>query len=101
MCRGLASEVRFETRMDAMRATHEPALSIVESAEAARSQSEAAYLRIRYRIVSLDMPPGSVVQDLLVVEDGESIAFNSYDYAWVQGSPDFAHFQASDDPTSA
>src|SRR5258707_155239 len=49
--------------MDVTRSTDEPALSIVESAEAARSQSEAAYLRIRDRIVSLDMPPGSVVQE--------------------------------------
>jgi DNA-binding GntR family transcriptional regulator len=46
-----------------MLADDEPALAIVESAEAARSQSEAAYLRIRDRIVSLDMPPGSVVQE--------------------------------------
>jgi DNA-binding GntR family transcriptional regulator len=59
----LASEVRLERRIDATRATNEPALSVVESAEAARSQSEAAYLRIRDRIVCLDMPPGSVVQE--------------------------------------
>lgn len=37
------------------------ALSTV--AEAARSQSEEAYLRIRDRIVCLDMPPGSVVEE--------------------------------------
>ena len=35
----------------------------VESAEGARSQSEEAYLRIRDRIVRLDMPPGSVVNE--------------------------------------
>ena len=35
----------------------------VESPESARSQSEAAYLRIRERIVSLDMSPGSVVNE--------------------------------------
>ncbi len=35
----------------------------VESAGSARSQSEEAYLRIRERIVSLDMPPGSVVNE--------------------------------------
>lgn len=35
----------------------------VEPAEAARSQSEEAYLRIRDRIVRLDMPPGSVVNE--------------------------------------
>ncbi len=34
----------------------------VETVEA-RSQSEEAYLRIRDRIVSLDMPPGSVVNE--------------------------------------
>lgn len=34
-----------------------------EAAEAGRSQSEEAYLRIRDRIVSLDMPPGSVVNE--------------------------------------
>ena len=31
--------------------------------ETARSQSEDAYLRIRERIVSLEMPPGSVVEE--------------------------------------
>ncbi|HSS93503.1 MAG TPA: GntR family transcriptional regulator [Candidatus Dormibacteraeota bacterium] len=31
--------------------------------EFARSQSEEAYIRIRDRIVSLDMPPGSVVEE--------------------------------------
>ncbi|HYM97544.1 MAG TPA: GntR family transcriptional regulator [Candidatus Sulfotelmatobacter sp.] len=35
----------------------------VEPAEGARSQSEEAYLRIRDRIVRLDMPPGSVVNE--------------------------------------
>jgi DNA-binding GntR family transcriptional regulator len=67
----LASEVRLERRVDAMRATDEPALAVVESAEAARSQSEAAYLRIRDRIVSLDMPPGSVVQEARLREELE------------------------------
>jgi len=57
--------------MDAVRATDAPALSVVESAEAARSQSEAAYLRIRDRIVSLDMPPGSVVQEARLREELE------------------------------
>ena len=33
------------------------------SPETARSQSEDAYLRIRERIVSLEMPPGSVVEE--------------------------------------
>jgi DNA-binding GntR family transcriptional regulator len=40
-----------------------PVMALVESADPARSQSEAAYLRIRERIVSLDMPPGSVVNE--------------------------------------
>jgi DNA-binding GntR family transcriptional regulator len=40
-----------------------PVKPLVESTEAARSQSEEAYLRIRERIVSLDMPPGSVVNE--------------------------------------
>jgi DNA-binding GntR family transcriptional regulator len=35
----------------------------VEALDGARSQSEEAYLRIRERIVSLDMPPGSVVNE--------------------------------------
>jgi DNA-binding GntR family transcriptional regulator len=34
-----------------------------EPVETARSQSEEAYLRLRDRIVSLDMPPGSVVNE--------------------------------------
>jgi len=40
-----------------------PVMALVESDGSARSQSEAAYLRIRERIVSLDMPPGSVVNE--------------------------------------
>jgi DNA-binding GntR family transcriptional regulator len=67
----LASEVQLETRTGAVRATDEPALSVVESTESARSQSEAAYLRIRDRIVSLDMPPGSVVQEARLREELE------------------------------
>jgi DNA-binding GntR family transcriptional regulator len=39
-------------------------VAVVEHGEAeARSQSEEAYLQIRERIVSLDMPPGSVVNE--------------------------------------
>jgi DNA-binding GntR family transcriptional regulator len=41
----------------------------VESTEVAQSQSEAAYLRIRERIVSLEMPPGSVVNEARLRED--------------------------------
>src|SRR5260370_11663354 len=40
-----------------------PVMALVESSGSARSQSEEAYLRIRDRIVSLDMPPGSVVNE--------------------------------------
>src|ERR1700694_4942798 len=70
--RGLASEVRLDSRVDAARPeTSEPSLAVIESAEAARSQSEAAYLRIRDRIVSLDMPPGSVVQEARLREELE------------------------------
>jgi len=60
----LASEVRLETGANTARAEESgPSLAVVESAEGARSQSESAYLRIRDRIVSLDMPPGSVVHE--------------------------------------
>ena len=40
-----------------------PAVALDTSADAARSQSEEAYLRIRDRIVCLDMRPGSVVNE--------------------------------------
>ncbi len=40
-----------------------PVVALVESDGSARSQSEEAYLRIRERIVSLAMPPGSVVNE--------------------------------------
>jgi DNA-binding GntR family transcriptional regulator len=46
-------------------------MSVVDSGDAARSQSEEAYLRIRDRIVCLDMPPGSVVQEARLREDLE------------------------------
>jgi DNA-binding GntR family transcriptional regulator len=46
-------------------------IAVVEPVEAARSQSEAAYLRIRDRIVSLDMPPGSVVHEARLREELE------------------------------
>src|SRR3979411_2334874 len=38
-------------------------VALVEALDGARSQSEEAYLRIRERIISLDMPPGSVVNE--------------------------------------
>ena len=40
-----------------------PAVALDTGADAARSQSEEAYLRIRDRIVCLDMRPGSVVNE--------------------------------------
>src|SRR4030088_1597012 len=46
-------------------------LAVVETQDVARSQSEVAYLRIRDRIVSLDMPPGSVVQEARLREELE------------------------------
>ena len=46
-----------------------PVTAPVENADSARSQSEAAYLRIRERIVSLDMPPGSVVNESRLREE--------------------------------
>ncbi len=42
---------------------------LVEPVETARSQSEEAYLRIRERIVTLDMPPGSVVNETRLREE--------------------------------
>ena len=68
----MASEVRLETGANTARAEESsPSLAVVESAERARSQSEAAYLRIRDRIVSLDMPPGSVVREPRLREELE------------------------------
>jgi DNA-binding GntR family transcriptional regulator len=68
----LASKVRLDRRADSARTEgREPSLAVVESPEEARSQSEAAYLRIRDRIVSLDMPPGSVVHEARLREELE------------------------------
>ena len=44
-------------------------MALVESEGSSRSQSEEAYLRIRERIVSLDMPPGSVVNETRLREE--------------------------------
>jgi DNA-binding GntR family transcriptional regulator len=52
----MASEVRLDNRPRSARAT-------VAAPDAASSQSEEAYLRIRDRIVCLEMPPGSVVNE--------------------------------------
>jgi DNA-binding GntR family transcriptional regulator len=64
----LASEVRQDRRTGAHNA---PALAVFEPVDPARSQSEAAYLRIRDRIVCLDMPPGSVVEEARLREELE------------------------------
>jgi DNA-binding GntR family transcriptional regulator len=61
----MASEVRVATRADAK---HERLL-VADGAEGPRSQSEEAYLRIRDRIVSLDLAPGSVVQEARLREE--------------------------------
>jgi DNA-binding GntR family transcriptional regulator len=45
-----------------------PVVAVVET-DSARSQSESAYLRIRERIVSLDMRPGSVVNESRLREE--------------------------------
>ena len=44
-------------------------LAVLQQPDAARSQSEEAYLRIRERIVNLDLPPGSVVHEGRLRED--------------------------------
>ena len=59
----MASQVRLDRRVTTPHVEPAPNLAVIDSPEAARSQSEAAYLRIRDRIVSLDMPPGSVVNE--------------------------------------
>jgi DNA-binding GntR family transcriptional regulator len=46
-----------------------PIAALVDSTDAARSQSGEAYLRIRERIVCLDMPPGSVVNESRLREE--------------------------------
>jgi DNA-binding GntR family transcriptional regulator len=67
----LASQVGLDTRV--LKPRHDdgamPSLAVVESPETARSQSESAYLRIRDRIVCLDMAPGSVVNEARLRED--------------------------------
>src|SRR6202022_945629 len=46
-----------------------PGLAELGSADGSRSQSEEAYLRIRERIVSLELRPGSVVHEGRLRED--------------------------------
>jgi DNA-binding GntR family transcriptional regulator len=59
----MASQVGVATRADAK---HE---RVADGPEGPRSQSEEAYLRIRDRIVSLDLAPGSVVQEARLREE--------------------------------
>jgi len=69
----LASEVRLDRRVTAMPPAGDavPSLAVVDAPEAARSQSEAAYMRIKDRIVCLDMAPGSVVHESRLREELE------------------------------
>lgn len=46
-----------------------PRLAIAEPEDGPRSQSEDAYVRIRDKIVCLDMPPGSVVEEARLREE--------------------------------
>jgi len=60
----LASEITIEGPRRTGHAERIPSrLALLAAPEAARSQGEEAYLRIRERIVSLEMPPGSVVNE--------------------------------------
>ncbi|MEP6752340.1 MAG: GntR family transcriptional regulator [Candidatus Dormiibacterota bacterium] len=68
----MASQVRLVGRVTTPPMDNAgPGFAVVDSPEAARSQSEAAYLRIRDRIVSLDMAPGSVVHEARLREELE------------------------------
>jgi DNA-binding GntR family transcriptional regulator len=67
----LASQVRLDGRVTAPGGDAVPSLAVIDSSEPARSQSEIAYMRIRDRIVCLDMAPGSVVNEASLREDLE------------------------------
>jgi DNA-binding GntR family transcriptional regulator len=68
----LASQVRLDRRVTTPLADDDvPGLAVVDAPEGARSQSEAAYIRIRDRIVCLDMAPGSVVNEARLRKDLE------------------------------
>lgn len=67
----MASDVRMERRGERAGTDSRRHLAILPPPEPARSQGEAAYLRIRDRIVSLDLPPGSVVQESRLREELE------------------------------
>ena len=65
----MASQVRQDRRVTASQVEAAPSLAVVDSPEAPRSQSETAYLRIKDRIVCLDMAPGSVVNEARLREE--------------------------------
>jgi DNA-binding GntR family transcriptional regulator len=67
----LASQVGLDRRVTTPHEERAPSLAVVDSPEAVRSQSESAYMRIRDRIVSLDMAPGSVVNEARLREELE------------------------------
>ncbi len=68
----MASHVRLDRRVTTPQVEDgTPSLAVVDFPEVARSQSEAAYMRIRDRIVSLDMAPGSVVNESRLREELE------------------------------
>jgi DNA-binding GntR family transcriptional regulator len=67
----LASQVRLERRVTTPPVDDATPIAVEEGPEVARSQSEAAYMRIRDRIVCLDMAPGSVVNEARLREDLE------------------------------
>jgi len=68
----LASHVRLDRRVTTPQVEDvTPSLAVADFPEVARSQSEAAYMRIRDRIVSLDMAPGSVVHESRLREELE------------------------------
>ena len=68
----MASQVRLDRRVTTSQVDDvTPSIAVVEAPEAARSQSEAAYMRSRDRIVCLDMAPGSVVNESRLREDLE------------------------------
>src|SRR6202165_4092930 len=68
----MASQVRVGGRPQTERSrARTPLVAVTASPDAARSQSEEAYLRIRDRIVCLEMAPGSVVQEARLREELE------------------------------
>jgi DNA-binding GntR family transcriptional regulator len=68
----LASQVRVGGRPQPEPAgAGTPVVATTASSDVARSQSEEAYLRIRDRIVCLEMAPGSVVQEARLREELE------------------------------